>query len=121
MEQLIYRSPLGERTGKNRKFADWLKELGNHSGAYVIRRTLNNKILYVGESHTGRLQTTIKRHFWKWSEDETHFHFTCDPADVEIAVRITPQKAAKGAQDNLIRRLKPKHNTIGMPEEEDAF
>ncbi|MDD8018367.1 MAG: hypothetical protein PHP42_08335 [Bacteroidota bacterium] len=113
MEPLIYKSV--ERT--KRRFPQWLNDLGNLSGAYIIRNKTSREILYVGESHTGRLANTIKRHFYSWLDNTDREHFTFNDDAVEVAVRITPQKSAKGAQDNLIRRLLPKHNTVAIPDE----
>lgn len=115
MEPLEYRDVLyGPRV-----FARWLNNLRNQSGAYVIRKKSNHEILYIGESHTGNLSKTIKRHFWKWKDEEGRKHFTCNPSNIEVAVRLTPPPAAVGAQNNLIRRLQPEKNVQGI--EEAAF
>jgi len=67
-------------------------------------------ILYVGESHTGNLAKTIKRHFWDWQDDPERRHFTYHRQRVEVAVRLTPPNTARTAQDNLIRRTAPRDN-----------
>jgi hypothetical protein len=59
---LTYR-PIGE-TGT--PYPAWLRALKGKSGVYVIReikRDGSSPIVYVGESHTGRLYQTITRHF----------------------------------------------------------
>ena len=106
MRDLIYRPPCDAHG----EFAEWLNALRNQSGAYIIRSRHTRKIFYVGESHTGNLAKTLKRHFYAWRDDPERIHHTYDRRAVEIAVRLTPPPAAVGAQDNLIRRLEPRDN-----------
>lgn len=108
MKPLNYRPPVDD--GGN--FSAWVNDLRNQSGAYIIRHARTHEVLYVGESHTGNLAKTIKRHFWIWRDDTDRQHFTCKKFDVEVAVRVTPPNTAKAAQDNLIRRLMPSKNDI---------
>ena len=116
MKQLNYRSPVGSEPGT---FAQWLRDLRNLSGAYVIRSAETKDVFYVGESHTGRLYRTITRHFQSWDDTGDREHFTYSRHHVEVAVRLTPPNSAIGAQDNLIQRLKPRDNTTcaGCPDE----
>jgi hypothetical protein len=96
------------------EFAPWLNALRASSDAYVIRRIEDARVLYVGESHTGILAKTIKRHFYPWQDDPEREHHTYQKGRVEIAVRLTPPgPAAQGAQNNLIRRLEPRDNGNG--------
>ncbi len=113
MKELSYR-PVFDAHGE---FLPWVNELRNRSGAYVIRDAGNHRCLYVGESHTGRLAKTVKRHFYPWRDDAERRHHTYDPRRVEVAVRICPPDAAPGAQNNLIRRLSPRDNGNGWGEE----
>lgn len=106
MRDLIYR-PVCDASGE---FLDWLHSLRNRSGAYVIRSKSNRRTHYVGESHTGNLAKTIKRHFYPWRDDPERRHNVYDRHAVEVAVRLTPPTTAVGAQDNLIRRLEPRDN-----------
>ena len=92
------------------EFPQWLNDLRNLSGAYIIRDRRTREILYVGESHTGNLARTLKRHFYPWRDDPERRHNTYDRQAVEVAVRLTPPTTAVGAQDNLIRRLAPRDN-----------
>lgn len=101
-------------------FLPWLLELRNQSGAYVIRSGRSGRVLYVGESHTGRLANTVKRHFWPWRDSADRPHHAYRRGDVEIAVRITPPSAAVATQNKLIRRLDPRDN-LQLPAEEDPF
>lgn len=100
---------------KGRYFPDWMNEFNKKSGAYVIRSKSSKDVLYVGESHTGRLAATLKRHFWNWDDVIEREHFTFDPNTVEVAFYVTTQKAAKPVQDELIEHYLPRHNKQGMP------
>jgi hypothetical protein len=91
------------------------------SGAYVIRRLSDHSILYIGESHTGRIAKTIKRHFYNWKDSGGRKHFTCNPARVEVAIRLTPQSSAVPAQNNLIENLQPEKNRYGYKKEDVGF
>ena len=112
MKGLNYRPPCDERG----EFLPWLLSLRNQSGAYVIRSRAGlftgSQCLYVGESHTGNLAKTIKRHLYPWRDDPARKHATYDRRRVEIAVRLTPPNTAVAAQDNLIRRLGPRDNNF---------
>lgn len=112
MKPLVYRPPC-DPSGE---FAVWLNELRDASGAYVIRSRGTGEVLYVGESHTGRLAETLKRHFYPWRDDPERAHHTYQRGRVEIAVRLCPPPGAPGAQNNLIRRLAPRDNGNGFGE-----
>jgi hypothetical protein len=100
---------------KGKFFPDWINTFTNSSGVYIIRRRSDKKILYIGESHTGNLAKTIKRHFWKWSDAPERPHNTYEPDEVEIAIRTSPQKAARSFQNRLIRRYLPRDNREAIP------
>ncbi|MBI5387810.1 MAG: hypothetical protein HZA90_24375 [Verrucomicrobia bacterium] len=110
MRSLVYREVCDGRG----EFLPWVNALRNQSGAYVIRKRAGlfsgPQCLYVGESHTGNLAKTLKRHFYAWSDDAERRHQTYDRNAVEVAVRVTPPTSAVAAQDNLIRRLEPRDN-----------
>jgi hypothetical protein len=123
MAKLIYRS-----VGDVGAYPDWLRALKGSSGAYVIRelRWLSSpEIVYVGESHTGRLFQTITRHFQQWRRDKAwwtlQFGRAHDPGvtyprgNVEVAVRVTAASRAIDTQAALMRRLMPRDNVIGWP------
>lgn len=112
MKNLIYKRP----TNDAGRFAAWLNKLNEFSGAYVIRNRFTKEVLYVGESHTGRMAKTIKRHFHTWNDSTDRQHFTDDASSVEIAVRVTPGKIAVETQNRLMKQLKPKYNTVGNGE-----
>lgn len=117
MKSLTYRPPCDDRGN----FLPWLNDLRNQSGAYVIRSRpglfSGPRCLYVGESHTGNLAKTIKRHFYPWDDAPERKHAVYDRHAVEIAVRLTPPGAAVGAQNNLIARLNPRDNGNGWGEQ----
>lgn len=102
---LVYRPPY-----INRKPAPWLSDLGARSGVYVIRDASSRRVLYVGESHSGRLRKTLLRHFQAWSGRTAGP--TYSPDRVEVALRFTPPPSALAAQDNLICRLSPRDNAV---------
>lgn len=115
-EPLTYREVSANGAG-GRTFAPWVNALRNSSGAYVIRRKGDHRVLYIGESHTGRLADTIKRHFYPWRDDQSRKHFTARAGAVQVAVRVTPQNAAVSTQNKLIDRLNPEHNKQGVSED----
>jgi hypothetical protein len=108
MKDLDYRPPC-DRAGD---FLPWVAALRNQSGAYVIRDRITHRALYIGESHSGALPKTIKRHFWRWRDEPERKHHTYDRRAVEVAVRLTPPDSARGAQNNLIDRLDPRDNRL---------
>jgi excinuclease UvrABC nuclease subunit len=109
MKPLVWRAP-ADASGN---FLPWLHALRNASGAYAIRNRETGAVLYVGESHTGRLAHTLKRHFYPWKDSPERPHATFQRGRVEVAVRPCPPAGAVGAQNNLIRRLNPRDNVNG--------
>jgi hypothetical protein len=121
--RLVYR-PVGER---GEPYPDWLRALRGESGVYVIRE--RGTVVYVGESHTGRIYETLTRHFqtwrrWKrwWDGQYGEGHdpgLTYDRASVEVAVRVTEHgDPAIDEEAALIRELAPRDNLNGQPEPE---
>jgi hypothetical protein len=50
--------------GRSREpYPDWIRELRDKSGVYVIRDRASREVLYVGESHGDNLYKTLTRHF----------------------------------------------------------
>lgn len=64
MPRFRWRAPLAQ---DGSRFADWLAELAGQSGVYLIRDARSHDVLYVGESHTGRLYETLTRHLYVWN------------------------------------------------------
>lgn len=123
---LTYR-PIGAR---GERYPDWLQALRGASGVYVIReRDADGEpiVVYVGESHSGRLYETLTRHFqewrrwkgfWKGQYAEGHDPGLTYPRDrVEVATRVMSGSAALDEEERLIRRLRPRDNLIGQPED----
>jgi len=97
------------------KPAEWLAGIATgRSGVYFIRDAETKKMLYVGESHTGRLRKTLLRHFQLWRGLTSGATYRKNR--VEVKVVFTPPAAAKPAQDNWILKLKPRDNTLPEPE-----
>lgn len=123
---LVYR-PVGAR---GEAYPEWVRNLRGKSGVYVIRernRRGDAEVVYVGESHSGKLYETLTRHFqiwrrWKgwWSGQFGEGHdpgLTYDRERVEVAVRVTSPDDAIDEEARLIRRLRPRDNRIGQVEE----
>jgi hypothetical protein len=114
MKPLVFRRAHGAQPGQWR---EWVQKLGNASGVYVIRSKRSREVLYVGESHTGQLYSTLTRHFQSWSG--AHAGTTYQRESVEVAVRTMPPKAAIRHQAELIRKLEPRDNTHHVPSEDE--
>lgn len=112
------------------RYPDWLRALKGKSGVYVIReRTTNGNpvIVYVGQSHAGRLFETLTRHLqtwrrWKgfWAGQYAEGHdpgLTYDRARVDVAVRVTSPSESIDEEARLIARLRPRDNLLGQPED----
>ena len=101
-------------------YPTWLTNLKREraSGVYVIKGRQSGKILYVGESHTGNLYSTLTRHFQHWSGFTAGF--TVPRNGALVAIRKTTPAAAIKAQNILIKKLKPLHNSQGIDEEIDT-
>lgn len=117
MSRLVYRSPLASE-GRF-KYAEWLRDLRDSSGVYVVRSARTHETLYVGESHSGQLYDTITRHFQDWRGYTSGT--TYSPAHVEVAYRTTPPSAAPGHQGELIRRLDPRDNVYEVDDDEPRY
>jgi hypothetical protein len=124
---LSYR-PIGTTGG----YPSWVRALRGKSGVYIIRerqRDGSNPVVYVGESHAGRLYQTLTRHFqiWRrhkkfWSGQYTGSQshdpgLTYNRARCTVAVRVLPAERAMTEEGRLIARLRPRDNLIGQPDE----
>lgn len=85
------------------------------NGVYGIRNTQTGEMLYVGESHTGRLYETIKRHMGRWF-DRGHPREAYHRDDVEIAWYATEEPLEHEAY--LIQHYQPRDNTKGMEQDQ---
>jgi hypothetical protein len=99
---------------ENGSVADWVKTLKGRSGVYIVReRGFLGSIVYVGESHTGRLYATLLRHFQHWKGPTAGPTFPV--LDVEVAIVRTPANKALETQNAIIAEFEPKLNVIGKP------
>jgi len=96
------------------KIRPWVRELAGKSGVYVIReKGLFGSIVYIGESHTGRLNSTMLRHFQHWTGKTKGPTFA--RSNVEIAVFKTRKEKAVELQNALIAEHKPVLNVVAKP------
>ena len=124
---LAYR-PVGAR---GEPYPAWVRDLRGKSGVYVIREQRTSEILYVGESHTGKLYETLTRHFQTWRRYKGFWRgqyaeghdpgLSYERGSVEAAVRVTTSANAIDEEERLIRRLSPRDNLRGQAEEEIPF
>lgn len=88
---------------------------GKASGVYLIRQVgFLGSIVYVGESHSGRLRETMQRHFQRWkgpTSGPTYGRRTHLVAWVK-----TRAERAVETQNQLIADLRPRDNSAGKPQ-----
>ena len=106
---------------EGREIAEWVRELKGRSGVYLIREKIgflffNGDVVYVGESHTGRLKTTLLRHFQHWTGKTAGATFAA--SKVEVAVVRCPADRALALQNALIEEYRPRLNTTANPDAE---
>lgn len=89
------------------------------SGVYAIAERRSRRVLYVGESHSGRLYDTITRHFRSWAVDPSRDAqgrrrggTTYNRLQVLVAFVITEADVAQAAQFAEISRLRPRDNQV---------
>jgi hypothetical protein len=109
--RLKWRSPVAP-DWEGRGFEPWVRELDDTSGVYLIRDTQTREVVYIGESHTGRLRETLTRHLYAWRGRGSgpSYH----PALVEVAIieATTPLDDPVADQYALIERYQPRDNTM---------
>jgi excinuclease UvrABC nuclease subunit len=99
---------------EGRTGAEWVKALKGKSGVYVIREPgFFGEVLYCGESHTGRLKTTLLRHFQHWTGKTAGATFAV--SKVEVAVVRCPASRALDLQNAMIAEYRPKYNVAEKP------
>lgn len=121
--------------GRGEPYPSWLRDLDGASGVYVIReydRGGTPTIVYVGESHTGRLYQTLTRHFQNWRRWKGYWKgqygkghdpgLTYKRERVDVAVRVLSPEEALDEEVRLIQKLEPRDNLLGQrkPDEDDA-
>jgi len=97
-----------------RALSPWVAELTDKSGVYLIReKGLFGSIVYIGESHTGRLKKTLLRHFQHWTGKTKGPTFA--RSKVVIAIITTRKQNAVEFQNALIAEYRPALNVAGKP------
>ena len=81
---------------------------GYVSGVYAIAN-LDGLVLYVGESHTGRLRKTLARHFQFWGDDRQP-RFTYDRHRVQVCWIETTDAQAMQTEAEWFERFDPRDN-----------
>ena len=103
----------------DRQLADWVKALKGKSGVYLIREKSDwiifaGDVVYIGESHTNRLKSTLLRHFQRWTGKTAGATFAV--SKVEVAVVRCPANRALSLQNALIEEYRPRLNTVANPD-----
>jgi len=108
--------------GPDGRYHPELRDLAGRraSGVYAILE--GRRVLYVGESHTGRLYDTITRHFRRWKIDPARDALgrrrggtTYRRGAVRVVYRVTEADTAAALQYAEIERLDPRDNTNAAP------
>ncbi|HEU4733447.1 MAG TPA: hypothetical protein VFT22_36390 [Kofleriaceae bacterium] len=117
--------------GSGEPYPDWVRALRGKSGVYIIRerqRDGSRPVVYVGESHAGRLYPTLTRHFQTWRRHKRFWvgqytgsqshdpGLTYDRGSCTVAVRVLPAERAIAEEARLIARLRPRDNLLGQPD-----
>ena len=127
MKKLTYRKPYKKTKGVV-KTSSWVKLIREFSGVYYIRE--RGKLVYIGESHTGRLKKTMLRHFQSWERSfnaydisgwSRHTGQTYDGMICTVAFQSCDGKHAAQLQYDEIKRLKPRDNEIGNSDNTSAL
>ena len=91
-----------------------MKALKGKSGVYVVcERGFLGSVLYVGESHSNRLYSTLLRHFQHWTGKTAGPTFPA--SKVEVAVVRCPAARALDLQNAMIEEYRPKLNVAEKP------
>jgi hypothetical protein len=105
-------------------YPGWMQKLRKSSGVYAIRviGMWTNKVVYVGESHSGRLTKTIARHFAAWGRSKSWWSGmfsgtdpgrTYDRGECEVCFETCEPSKAIALQDRWIKELYPRDNVQG--------
>lgn len=92
------------------RYAPWVRELAKRNGAYVIRDIETGEVLYVGESHSERLYSTLTRHFQSWTGYQAGTLYTRYRIEVAVAALDGTAREVIAKQKELIRALSPVDN-----------
>lgn len=107
--RLVWRSPRLDG-GRGQSWAPWVYALKGRTGTYAIRDGRSGVVLYVGESHSGRLFETLTRHLYHWNGFGSGTSYVNQRRWIEVAVIERPRDLAEHEQYTLIARLDPRDN-----------
>ena len=107
--RLRYRSPVDSRDPL--AYARWVRELRHRNGVYVIRDVDSRDVVYVGESHSGRLYATLTRHFQSWDGYTAGTTYDRDGVEVAVCHLDGNPRDVVHAQVDLIGELAPLDNS----------
>jgi hypothetical protein len=124
---LIYR-PVGD---SGERYPDWVRALDGKSGVYVIKEIQRDgtaEVVYVGESHSGKLYDTLTRHLQTWQRSKKFWRdqfggqghdpgLTYPRHRVLVAARVLSPARAMAEETRLIRKLRPRDNLLKQPDE----
>ncbi len=107
---------------EGRAVAPWVRALKGRSGCYLIREKsdflfFSGEVVYIGESHTDRLYSTLLRHFQHWTGKTAGATFAA--SKVEVALVRCPANRAVSLQNSLIEEYRPRLNTTANPDAEN--
>lgn len=94
------------------RYPAWIRGLRRANGVYIFRERRSSEIVYVGESHSDRLYSTLTRHFQSWTDKYDTAGMTYARDEVDIAVIIVPKTHAAHLQNEFICALLPRDNRL---------
>lgn len=115
--RLRFRSPVDSRDPL--AYARWVRELRYRNGVYVIRDLDHREVFYVGESHSGRLYSTLTRHFQFWDGYTAGTTYDRDGVEVAVCNLDAPPRDVIRAQVDLIGELAPLDNSHHQTDEDE--
>ena len=106
---------------ESRAVAPWVRALKGRSGCYIIREKngflfFPGEVIYIGESHSNRLYSTLLRHFQHWTGKTAGPTFPA--SKVEVAIIRCAANRARALQDSLIEEYGPRLNITTNPDAE---
>ena len=111
MARLKWRSPV---SADGQGFASWLSDMRGQglNGVYLIRDGETRTVLYIGESHTGRLYETLSRHLYAWNGKGSGPTYHPDYIEIAVIVAETPLDDPVADQYALIQKHEPRDNVM---------
>lgn len=110
-----------ELGNKGERYPAWMDRARGASGVYIIRKRgiPAGEVLYIGESHRGKLYETMSRHFQKWTGDTAGPSYPREA--VWVAFRVTKAEQAVSFQNALICDMNPRDNDLKPGCDETPF